>query len=254
MSPTAPTFPAGTAVGFSYEFGVDINLGTEGSPNWQTIRRISDVAPGVKPISKDMSSYDDFGAPNDSKLSEEWDLKFAVLVNRLSSGAYAPEIEALKAYTEPDAVGELSVAQVRWYDKPVVGTPNPGEAYSGFATVTIDRGATANADVGNWKISLTGKGKRTKLATNPFTGWAAAVPTIASVLPSGLTVGDQVRIDGTGFLGTVSMTIDTVAVTEYVIVSGSTIIAVIPATVAGSAPVIVTNATGASSPHAYTAA
>ena len=251
--PTAPTFPAGTAVGFSYEYGVDINLGTEGSPSWQTIRRPSDIAPGAKPISKDMSSYDDFGSPNDSKISEEWDLSFTVLVNRLSSGLYAPEVEALKSYTEPNAVGELAVAQVRWYDKPFAGTPNANDAYSGFATVTIDRGATGNADTGSWKITLNGKGKRTQI-TNPFTGWGAAVPTITSVTPSGLTAGDQVLIAGSQFLGTTGITIDTVAVTEYVIVGGSTIVAVIPATVAGAAPVIVTNVTGPSAAYAYTAA
>lgn len=251
--PTAPTFPAGTAVGFSYEFGVDINLGTEGAPNWQTVRRISDVAPGVKPVTKDQSSYDDFGSPNDSKISEEWDLGFTVLVNRLSSGLYAPEVEALKAYTEPNALGELATAQVRWYDKPFSGTANANDAYSGFATVTIDRGASGNADVGSWKIQLAGKGKRTQIA-NPFTGWGVVIPTIASITPSGLTVDDQVRIDGANFLGTTGITIDTVSVVDFLVVSAGTIVAVIPAAVAGAAPVIVTNAAGASAAFAYAAA
>ena len=251
MSPTAPTFPAGTAVGFSYEYGVDINLGTEGAPNWQTIRRPSDIAPTAKPITKDMSSYDDFGAPNDGKISESWDLSFTVLVNRLSSGLYPPEFEKLKAYTEPNAVGDLSVAQVRWYDKPFSGTPNPNDAYSGFATVTIDRGATGNADTGSWKITLTGKGKRTQI-TNPFTGWDAAVPTITAATPSGAAVGALVTITGTGFLGATLVKFAAVTAPVYTVVSGSTIIAVMPAGVAGSAPVTVTNATGISNAFAYT--
>lgn len=253
MSPVVPTFPAGTALGFSYEFGLDINLGTEGAPNWQTIRRPGDIAPGVKPITKPMDSYDDFGAPNDGKISESWELSFTVLVNRLASGAYAPEIEKLKSYTEPDAVGDLAVAQVRWYDKPYAGAPNANEAYSGFATVTIDRGATGNADTGSWRITLTGKGKRTQIA-NPFVGWGVVAPTISSATPSGAAVGDQVRIDGSGFLSTTGVTIDTEPVLDYMVVSGSTIIAVIPALVAGAAPIIVTNTAGASAAFAYIAA
>lgn len=249
--PTAPTFPAGTAVGFSYEYGVDINLGTEGSPDWQTIRRPGDIAPSVKPITKDMSSYDDFGAPNDGKIAESWDLSFTVLVNRLSSGAYAPEIEKLKSYTEPNAVGDLAVAQVRWYDKPFAGTPNAGEAYSGFATVTIGRGATGNADTGSWTITLTGKGKRTQIA-NPFAGWGAAVPTITAATPSGAAVGAQVTITGTGFLGTTLVKFLAVTAPVYSVIGGSTIVVVMPAGVAGSAPITVTNATGISASFPYT--
>jgi len=249
--PTAPTFPAGTAVGFSYEYGVDINLGTEGAPNWQTIRRPSDIAPTAVPITKDMSSYDDFGAPNDGKISESWALGFSVLVNRLSSGLYPPEFEKLKAYTEPNAVGDLSVAQVRWYDKPYAGTPNPNDAYSGFATVTIDRGATANADVGSWKITLTGKGKRTQI-TNPFTGWGATAPVVTDATPSGAAVGALVTITGSGFLTATSVKFLAVSATVFSIVSGSTIVAVMPAGVAGSAPVTVINPTGTSNALAYT--
>jgi len=173
MSPTAPTLPAGAALGFSYEYGVDINVGSVGAPVWQPIRRISDAKPGVKPITTSMQSYDDFGAPNDLVVSESWELGFSVLVNRLASGLFTPEVEQLKLYTEPDAVGELSVAHVRWYDKPVAGIANSGEAYEGFATVTIDRANSGNADTGTWGITLTGKGKRTKI-TNPFAGWGAS--------------------------------------------------------------------------------
>ncbi len=250
MSPVAPTLPAGSALGFSYEYGVDINLGTPASPNWQPIRRISAVSPSVKPITSDAQTYDDFGAPNDQKTSESWDLKFSVLVNRLGSGLYTPEVEALKAYTEPDAIGSLSIAHVRWYDKPAAGTANPGEAYEGFAYVSLERANTGNADTGTWTITLTGQGKRTKVA-NSFTGWGAVAPTVVSATPSGAAAGALVTISGSGFLTATSVKFAAVSATVFSIVGGSTIVAVVPAGAAGSAPVTVVNPTGTSNALPY---
>ena len=250
MSPTAPTLPAGSALGFSYEYGVDINLGTPAAPNWQPIRRVSAIAPSVKPITADAQTYDDFGAPNDQKTSESWSLAFSVQVNRLGSGAYAPEVEALKAYTEPDAIGALSIAHIRWYDKPAAGTANPGEAYEGFAYVTIDRANTGNADTGTWTIALTGQGKRTKVA-NSFTGWGAVAPTVTAATPSGAAAGALVTISGSGFLTATSVKFAAVSATVFSIIGGSTIVAVMPAGTAGSAPVTVINPTGTSNALAY---
>lgn len=251
MSPTAPTLPAGSALGFSYEYGVDINLGTPEAPNWQSIRRPSAIAPSVSPITADAQSYDDFGAPNADRISESWALSFSIQVNRLASGLYTPEFERLKSYTEPDAVGVLAVAQVRWYDKPFAGTPNLDDAYMGFATVTVERANTGNSDTGTWTVTLTGKGKRTKIA-NPFTGWAAAVPTITAATPTAAAVGAQVTITGTGFLGTTFVKFAAVTAPVFTVMGGSTIVVVMPAGVAGSAPVTVTNATGISTAFAYT--
>ena len=250
MSPVAPTLPAGAAIGFSYEYGVDIDLTPGGAPTWQTLRRFSDVAPSVKPITTSQASYDDFGAPNDSKISESWDLKFSVLVNRLTSGLYAPEVEALKTYTEPDAIGESAIAHIRWYDKPVAGTANPGEAYEGYATVAIDRAATGNADTGSWSITLTGKGKRTQIA-NPFAGWGAAAPTVTAATPSGAAAGALVTITGSGFATATSVKFAAVSATVYSVLGGSTIVAVMPAGSAGSAPVTVVNPTGTSAALPY---
>jgi len=251
--PTAPTLPAGTSLGFSYEYGVDINTGTVGSPAWQPIRRISAVAPSVTPITSDAQTYDDFGAPNDQKTSESWSLAFSVLVNRLTSGLYSDEVEKLKAYTEPDAVGTSSIAHVRWYDKPVSGTANAGEAYEGFAYVSIERAKTGNAETGTWSVTLTGQGKRTKIA-NPFTGWAVTAPTIASVLPALAAVDSLVTITGSQFTGVTAVTIDAALVLQKTVVSPSTIIALVPATVSGAASVIVTNGVGASAAYPYVAA
>lgn len=257
MSPVAPTLPAGSSLGFSYEYGVDIDTvysaANPVAPVWQAIRRISAVNPTVSPVTQTAQTYDDFGAPNDQKASESWSLGFTVQVNRLASGLYAPEVEALKAYTEPDAVGSLSIAHLRWYDKPVNGTPNANEAYEGVGYVSLTRNANDNASVGTWGVTITGQGKRTKI-TNPFSGWASVVPSVTSALPSGAAAGAQVTIKGYGFTGATQVRFAAVASTQFTIVDNYTIVAVVPAGSAGSAPVTVINPAGTSNALAYTRA
>lgn len=250
--PDSPTVPAGTQIGMSYELGVDINLGTAEVPNWQPIRRPTAVVPGVVSKLADVQTYDDLGSDNSDKIAESFTLAFGLQVNRnASTGFYLPEAEALKSYTEPNAVGSLAVAHVRWYDKPSAGTPNPGDAYEGFATVTLERGATGNADVGSWGVTLTGKGSRIKIV-NPYLGQVATVPTVTGALPSVAAVGALVTITGTQFVGATLVKFGTVSATVYQVVGGSTIVAVMPAGAAGSAAVTVTNATGISAALPYT--
>lgn len=83
---------------------------------------------------------------------------------------------------------------------------------------------------------------------------AASVPTIATVLPSGAAVAELVTITGDFFTGTTGVTIGGTAATDYELVSATKIVASLPAGAAGSAPVIVTNAAGASAGKAYTRA
>lgn len=125
MSPTAPSVPAGTVLGHSYEYGLDVNVGTVSVPSWQTFRRISDFQPNVTPVTQSAQTYDDFGSPNDDKTGETWGLSFTALANRASStGLYLPEIEAVLARTLPSAKGESAVLHVRYYHKPESGTPD----------------------------------------------------------------------------------------------------------------------------------
>ena len=48
--------PAGTVLGKSYEYGLDINLGPYGSPDWQSFRRISGFAPTFPPATEDVAT------------------------------------------------------------------------------------------------------------------------------------------------------------------------------------------------------
>lgn len=156
-----------TEFGFSYEYGVDVNLGSKETPDWQPIRFISAVDPQATPVTKDAQTYDDKGAPNEVRTSESWTLGFTIQQHRTDDGSYLPEVEALLALAAPDAVGNAATGQFRWYDKPAEGAPNPDDAFEGDATVQINRGQTGNDDIGGWSVTLTGRGRRRQIE-NPL--------------------------------------------------------------------------------------
>lgn len=84
-----------------------------------------------------------------------------------------------------------------------------------------------------------------------------AAPIITSALPSGAAAGAQITIRGTGFTGTTGATgvkVGGVNATSYVALDDFTIVAVVPAGTAGSAPITVTSPVGTSTGFAYTRA
>lgn len=157
-----------TDFAYSYEYSVDINLGTHDTPQWQQIRFISAVNPQVSSVTKDGATYDDMGAPHPVKTGESWTLDFTVQARRQANGQFLPEVEALLEATRPDAVGELATREFRWYDDPRGGaTPNPDEAYQGVGEVQMTRQNTGNDDLGGWSVTVTGQGRRQHIA-NPL--------------------------------------------------------------------------------------
>lgn len=169
---TKVPLPAGTTLGKSYEYGLDVNLAAPGeTANWQPVRRISEFQPTPTPVTTDAATYDDFGAPNEDVDGWSWQLAFNVQLNRLASGQFLPELEALLARTKPSAKGEAATIEVRWYHKPEAGTPHPTDAGQGIATVAISRTNVGNTGVDVRQVTLTGKGPYEEIA-NPFTGWA----------------------------------------------------------------------------------
>lgn len=80
----------------------------------------------------------------------------------------------------------------------------------------------------------------------------SGVPTLISALPSAAATGDQVVIKGSKLTGTTAITFGAASVVEWVVLDDATIVAVMPTGTAGSAAVVVTNATGTSSSLAYT--
>jgi hypothetical protein len=78
---------------------------------------------------------------------------------------------------------------------------------------------------------------------------------IVSATPTAQSVGKILTINGSNFTGTVpttGVTIGGVNASSWIVQSDSVITAVVPTGSAGSAPIIVTNAVGASASFAYT--
>ena len=76
-------------------------------------------------------------------------------------------------------------------------------------------------------------------------------PAVVSALPSAQTAGKGLIVKGVRFTGTTGATIGGVAATNFTVVDDTTLLLTVPAGAAGSAPIIVTNATGPSASFAY---
>lgn len=255
MSPTPPALPAGTTLGHSYEYGLDVNLGTTESPVWQPVRRISDFQPTPTSRTQSAATYDDFGADNADVVGWNTNLTFTVQGNRsTATGLYLPELEAILARTRPEAKGEAAVIEARWYHKPESGAANPNDAGQGFFTVSAPRANTgADGAVEVRTVTFTGKGSARSIA-NPFTGWAATAPKLGTVTPTGLGTGKLVTLTGSGFTGATDVKFGTPSATAFTVIGDATIVAVLPSGSAGSVQVTVITPAGTSTAVAYTRA
>lgn len=243
--------PAGTTLGQSFEYGLDINIGTSGSPVWQNVRRMSAWTPTFPKVTQDSSTYDDRGAPSEDVSGRGFATSFTVQANRsLTTGLYLPEVEAI--INASRRKGDAAVLDVRFYHKPDSGTPHPTDAGRATVTVEVTRQNTGNAEIDVFSVSLTGKGEYTPIA-NPWTGWNDnPVPSIASITPPAQTVGKLITITGNGFLGATDVKFAATSATAFTVVSATTIIASLPAGTAGSVAVTVITPVGTSTAFAYT--
>ena len=249
MSTPAVTLPAATALGRSFEHGLDVNLGTFGAPQYQPVRRMSAWAPTYTATTTDVTTYDDRGATNEDVSGRSFAATFTVQANRSTiTGLYLPEVEALLAAAK--AKGEGALIDVRWYHKPEIGTPNPNDAGRAQVRVDATRQNTGNAEVEVYSITLTGKGAFEPIA-NPFTGWDATAPIVAAATPAEAITGDLITITGSGLLGATSVTIDGAPV-EFLPINAATIAASLPEGEAGPVPIVVTTAGGVSAAFTYT--
>lgn len=123
--------------------------------------------------------------------------------------------------------------------------------FQGLFKVALTGGNTGYADKGTRDFTLTSDGVVDRV-TSPLAG--DGTPILESASPAGQTTGDLIVVRGYGLASTVSATIDSQAVTEIRIVDDHAVVLLIPATVSGSAPIIITNANGASTALPYAAA
>lgn len=147
------------------------------------------------------------------------------------------------AYSE----GEDNKREFQWFDALDDRLP----AFEGTFSVAVADLNTGYADKAGWTFTLTNDGVVQRI-TSPIAG--TGVPILESASPSGQTVGDLIVVRGYNLSSMVSATIDGATVLERRVVDDNAVVLLIPATVAGSAPIIVTNAVGASNSLPYTAA
>lgn len=83
-------------------------------------------------------------------------------------------------------------------------------------------------------------------------GGTAGVPVLVSASPSAQTAGKSLLVKGVRFTGTTAASVGGTAATNFTVVDDTTLLLTMPSGSAGSAPLIVTNANGASSSFAYT--
>lgn len=244
--------PNGTSQAKSYEWGLDVNLGTSAAPNWQSVRRMSAFAPTFPKTTEPNTSYDDLGAPNEAVTGRGFAAAFTVQGNRSqTTGLLLPELEAIVAAAK--AKGAAAVLEVRWYHKPETGTPSPNEAGQALVTVEATRQNTGDAQNEVYSVSFTGKGTFDPIA-NPWAGWGAGAPTVSAVAPAAAGTGALVTITGTGFIGASAVKFGATAATSFTVVGAGTIVAVLPSGSAGSAAVTVTTTAGTSAAFPYTRA
>ena len=243
------TAPVMGDLGFSYEFGIDIDLNyptIPDTPNWAQVAFITGAGDTNEKVKVDTATYYDKGAARQAITGESWGLAFTHQLQRKSDGTY---IDVLAKLVKASSFGQRNLnakVRVRFYD-----TAGADYAYQGEAYCSRARASTANAEVGGFTFTLEGDGALTAI-TNP--NLVAGKPTILTVLPAVGTVGTPIKITGTKF-STVAATggVKFGAVTAlYIVDDASTIYATMPAGSAGPANVTVINPTGTSDPFTYT--
>lgn len=200
------------------------------------------------PVTNPRENYGNKGMPSVEKIGDSWVITFDVEAVRDANGVIAQTwLSAL--ITIAQASGGDNKVEAQVFD----GRDENLKAIQGsFSVASADLSAvnTNYSDKGSYRFTLTSDGV-VDLVTSPIAG--TGEPIIESATPTLQTVGDQIVLRGYKFTGTVSATVDSASVVEFIVVDDYTLVLVIPATVTGAADIIVTNATGASAAFAYTA-
>jgi hypothetical protein len=224
--------------------GYRFEVSADGSTNWLKLGGLNDLNPSITPDKQDSSNYDSDGWAASEITMQSWQVQ--AKANRQATGGVEDAAVAL-VRARVGQFGDAARVYVRWYR-----TDGIDEAWQGRAIVEMTPSKTGVADLNELSFTFTGDGVLSTIA-NPYA--PTAVPSILSASPSGVAAGGQVTISGSGFTGTIATSgvkFGATNATSWVVVSDQTIVAVMPAGTAGSAAIVVTNATGASAAFPYT--
>jgi hypothetical protein len=207
----------------------------------------NNVAAVATAITVPRENYGNKTTPSVQKIGDSWVITFDVEAVRDDTGAIA-QAWLVNLLNVAKAKGSANYVDVQLFDAKDEAL---GAIEGSFAVMVADF-ATGYADKGGYKFTFTSNGVVDDI-TSPIA--STGEPIIESVSPtSGAAVGDIIVLRGYKFTGTTAITVDGASVLKFKTYDDNTLAVLVPATVSGAAPIIVTNATGASASFAYTAA
>lgn len=127
---TTPTPPATPETALARRWRLEVNIGTETTPDWQLCPGITDFTFTAPPTLQASGEYENGGWGSNTKTAQTWQV--TATFNRkktADSTAYSPVHEHIRAAAF--GWGGTSKVHIRWYDRE--GLP---EAYEGHAVVT----------------------------------------------------------------------------------------------------------------------
>ncbi|KQR97695.1 MAG: IPT/TIG domain-containing protein [Microbacterium ginsengisoli] len=213
---------------------------------WLPFKGINDLNTPVSPNLQAADDYDTNGFSSFEKTMQGW-VVTAKALRKTVAGVFDAGQELVRAAQL--GWGDAARVNVRWYDRN--GGP---EAFQGVAIVGWVPSKTGVTDLDEITATFTGDGILSPIA-NPFSDPIA--PIILGASPSGVAAGGIINITGSGFAGVTGaagVKIGGTNASSYIVVSDNTIVAVLPAGSAGSAPITTTNLSGTSAAFPYTRA
>lgn len=230
--------PTDGTPGNAYEYGIDVKIGAA----WVNIPDITALNPTFTPRSRRRATYAAKGTNRSNTYARDLSVALNVEVVRDELDQYQAELQYLLDVSA--LLNEDNRAEFRVFD-----TLGADWAWEFEASVEQGRPQTGDEDPGWFGFTLASYGEPTKIP-NPVS--EGIDPGVISAVPSGAAAGEAIFISGLAFTGATAVTIGGIAATDFDVIDDRQIRAVVPAGSAGSAPIIVTTAAGASAPLAYT--
>lgn len=189
------------------------------------------------------------GSSSNSSLPtlSNYEVAFTFWRQFATGGGFDPAGDAL--FDALKTKGTELYAYARRTDKPATAAwANGDELYLGVKFVVDNLKATEAEGYIRYDV----KGLPQEGWPFAVVGGTTGVPVVVSAIPSAQTTGKSLLIKGVKFTGTTAASLGGTAATNFTIVDDTTLLLTMPTGTAGSAPLVVTNATGASASFAYT--
>ena len=224
----------------SFELGLDVTpLGGGGFLN---IPDITDLNPQDAAKTRGRETYASKGVDTQNKYAASMTTSVNIEIVRDAAGQWQPAlVDLMKAAR---SLGASNRRAYRVYD--LLGADY---AFSAIGAVSTNFNGN-DWDSAKWVTVTFGPyGKATWLTVNPTA--VGVISVVTEALPTGATATTVLILHGDNFTGATGVTIGGVAATGLAVLSDNTIRCIVPAGSAGSAPIVVTTANGASAAFPY---